>query len=745
MNKVSKLVLFPLSILTCNVYSSDITTFEEILVKANREPILNEANIEIGHQKIDNEMSGDINDLVKGELGVSVVQKGRAGTSGFNIRGVSEDRVAILVDGIQQGETFENEIYKGYGYFNGSINEIELDSVKSVAIKKGSDSLFTGSGSLGGSVSFKTKDATDIILPGSDYGFYNKTMYGSKNNELKNTTGLALKKKYGDLLVLYTDVNGHELETRDEGIDIYGKSRSRADPIDKKSFNLLVKSTLNLNKNNNVILTYEQFSTQKDIDEKSWVLFGSSHRIIDSSGDRSRYSLEWEYLSNNVYLDRLSTKIYDQKIDQTDNSYVYSFKDEKLSQHYDRSIKQDSFGIEQKATSKNYEILSIPMINNFMVGYKRKKLQNNNVDIIIFGGDSYVTENSIIEPVETDSFYIAGTHEMIVSESELISFGARYDFFKNDVTLNGKSISNHLYRKSLDAPEDTKFSGITLSAIYDNQLTDKINIKYKISNGFRAPNANELYFSYGDKIAANRIEPNKNLKQETGITNEIHFEYIENDWQFSLNPYYTKYHNFIDLKSETIKVPNPWSDYPGQPEFNDQNYMQYQNVDEAYIYGLDMRFDMNLSTFLDIYDDLKYEAGISYSKGKGSDGDYLMEVNPLEVMNNIIYTTYDYRIGFYSNFIDKKDPKETVRNGKQSKYTSDSVLLMDLVINYAMTNNIKINAGVFNLLDKKYKTWDSVRSIPEFGSTNMVDRDGVGLNRFTAPGINYKIGLEMNF
>nr|VVV06874.1 putative hemoglobin and hemoglobin-haptoglobin-binding protein 3 [Aliivibrio wodanis] len=190
------------------------------------------------------------------------------------------------------------------------------------------------------------------------------------------------------------------------------------------------------------------------------------------------------------------------------------------------------------------------MINNFMVGYKRKKLQNNNVDIIIFGGDSYVTENSIIEPVETDSFYIAGTHEMIVSESELISFGARYDFFKNDVTLNGKSISNHLYRKSLDAPEDTKFSGITLSAIYDNQLTDKINIKYKISNGFRAPNANELYFSYGDKITANRIEPNKNLKQETGITNEIHFEYIENDWQFSLNPYYTKYHNFIDLKSE---------------------------------------------------------------------------------------------------------------------------------------------------------------------------------------------------
>ncbi|MGC3836581.1 TonB-dependent receptor plug domain-containing protein [Moritella viscosa] len=172
---MNKLILLPLTILTFNAYSSDITTFEEVLVKAKKEPILNKANIEISNKEIDNEMAGDINDLVKGELGVSVVQKGRAGTSGFNIRGVSEDRVAILVDGIHQGESFDNEIYKGYGYFNGSINDIELDSVKSVAIKKGSDSLFTGSGSLGGSVSFKTKDAEDIILPSNQYGFYNKT------------------------------------------------------------------------------------------------------------------------------------------------------------------------------------------------------------------------------------------------------------------------------------------------------------------------------------------------------------------------------------------------------------------------------------------------------------------------------------------------------------------------------------------------------------------------------------------
>ncbi|WP_155483065.1 TonB-dependent receptor plug domain-containing protein, partial [Vibrio harveyi] len=101
------------------------------------------SDVSIGQDEINANLVSDVNDLVSNEPGVSVVQKSNSGTSGFNIRGVEQDRVAILVDGIHQGETFENDIYVGYGYFDGSINEIELDSVKTVNINKGTDSLFT--------------------------------------------------------------------------------------------------------------------------------------------------------------------------------------------------------------------------------------------------------------------------------------------------------------------------------------------------------------------------------------------------------------------------------------------------------------------------------------------------------------------------------------------------------------------------------------------------------------------------
>ncbi|MDA6077908.1 TonB-dependent receptor plug domain-containing protein [Edwardsiella anguillarum] len=88
----------------------------------------------------------DMQDIVRHLPGVGVSSDGRFGNNGYSMRGVDKDRVAISVDGIPQGETFDNLIYKGYGYFNGSINNIETDHLKTVLIAKGADSLFMGSG-----------------------------------------------------------------------------------------------------------------------------------------------------------------------------------------------------------------------------------------------------------------------------------------------------------------------------------------------------------------------------------------------------------------------------------------------------------------------------------------------------------------------------------------------------------------------------------------------------------------------
>ena len=744
MGRKNILPLLSLSFICCNLHAEDVSRFAEIVVSEAKEDALNNADITIGNEEINNELILDINDLVKNEPGVSVVQKANSGSSGFNIRGVDQDRVAILVDGIHQGETFENIIYTNYGYFDGSINEIELDSVKSVSINKGTDSLFTGSGSLGGAVSYTTKSASDLILRNKKYGLYNKTIYASNSSEVKTTSGVALKQDFGDLLVLYTYTTGHEQKTRDKGNDIYGRARSQVDPINKNSHNILVKSNLLPNDSNKITLTYENYDVDKNVDERSWELYGSNYRKTHSIGQKQRYSIDWNYKNQGEYINEIDTKIYHQKISQVKDSDVYEFKNDKKEQNYNRRLDQSSVGFDQKISFTDNNISSWSILNQLMYGYKTKKVSNDNVDTFYFSDRISTISNSIIEPVTTEHYYVALTNKIDITPSQLVAFGLRYDAYHHNVKRNGKSISDHLYSDTFVLPKDTSFSGLTYSALYDYQFNEQFNIKYKISTGFRAPNATELYFTYGDDFAANRFEPNQNLKEETGLTNELYLEYVADSWYVSFNPFYTKYNNFIDLKDEYRLVKNKYYDPIRYPkEFDDQKYFQYRNLDSAYIYGFDARFKLNVSELVDSYHPIWYQSRVSYSKGKGSDGDSLMTIQPWKWTNNFKFDIEDYNFSLYATYISKKDPQDTIRNGKPWKYTSDSALVMDFIVNYELNKNIKFNAGIFNFLNEKYKTWDSVRSIPTFGSTNMVDNDGLGLNRFTAPGVNWKAGVEI--
>lgn len=739
-----KKLFFILATLSSNIYAEDISKLSEILVLGTKNTILNESDISIDDNEINANLVSDINDLVSYEPGVSVVQKPNSGTSGFNIHGVEQDRVAVLVDGIPQGETFENDIYVGYGYFDGSINEIELDSVKYVRINKGSESLFTGSGSLGGAVSYETKDATDLILSDKDFGFYHKSLYSSNHSEFKTTSGIALQEDLGDLLFMYTYTKGHEQKTKNSGDDVYGRTRSRPDPLQKKSGNFLVKSNIILNDKHTLTLTYENLSIDKSVDERSWDLFSASHRKYTNEGKRVRYSVDWNYDIYNENIQNINTKVFKQKIDQKKISSVYEFKNNKLEQKYDRSQEQDLIGFDQSIKLSKLNSFYFPLTQRINYGLSKKKFENNNVDTIFLNSGVGVVHNSIIDPVETKHYYFAYLNELDISESQIFSMGLRYDYYQNEVKSNGKSIVEKYYSESFLRPKNTSFDGLSASFMYDYQVNDPLRMSYKVSSGFRAPNPNELYFAFGDEIAANRVEPNPALKVEKGITNEILIQYNNENFIWSISPFYTAYKDFIDLKSSQKFVPNPWYDpFIFPKKYLEQNHLQYKNVDSAYIYGIDMNFKADLSTYLHLDNQLWFSSAFNYSKGKGSDGDSLLSVQPWQVNGSFKYVASKYNLNLRSMYVSEKRAEDTIRDGKEWGYVNDSVFLLDLLANYRITHNFTINAGIFNLLDKKYKTWDSVRSIPKFGTTNMVDQGGLGLNRFTSPGVNWRIGFEI--
>ena len=124
------------------------------------ESISRDAEIDLftGTDFLDNQIH-DMEDLVRLMPGISV-SKGddRWGSSGFNVRGLDEDRVAINIDGVAQGETLKYEGGQAYGYFKGSRSGIDIEALKGVEIVKGADSILSGSGALAGAVNYTTKD-----------------------------------------------------------------------------------------------------------------------------------------------------------------------------------------------------------------------------------------------------------------------------------------------------------------------------------------------------------------------------------------------------------------------------------------------------------------------------------------------------------------------------------------------------------------------------------------------------------
>ncbi|HHF3475926.1 TPA: TonB-dependent hemoglobin/transferrin/lactoferrin family receptor [Haemophilus influenzae] len=219
----------------------------------------------------------DSRDLVRYETGVTVVEAGRFGSSGYAIRGVDENRVAITVDGLHQAETLSSqgfkELFEGYGNFNNTRNSVEIETLKVAKIAKGADSVKVGSGSLGGAVLFETKDARDFLTE-KDWHIGYKAGYSTADNQGLNAVTLAGRYQMFDALIMHSKRHGHELENYDykNGRDIQGKEREKADPYTITKESTLVKFSFSPTENHRFTVASDTYIQRSRGHDRSYSL-----------------------------------------------------------------------------------------------------------------------------------------------------------------------------------------------------------------------------------------------------------------------------------------------------------------------------------------------------------------------------------------------------------------------------------------------------------------------------------------
>ena len=754
----------------------------------------------VRRQALDKQMVSDESDLVRYDPGISVVEGGRSGSNGFAIRGVDKDRVAINVDGLAQAESRSSEAFQelfgAYGNFNANRNTSEPENFSEVTLTKGADSLKSGSGALGGAVNYKTKSASDYVSEEKPYHLGIKGGYIGRNSQKFSSITAAGTWLGLDALMVYTRRFGKETKNNSDAADTvitdnkqswspnagstnYGSrgiARSKPDPQNWENISTLFKLGYNFNDQNRIGWIYEDSRTDRTTTELSnmWAANWKGEPLGDTRSRqdisyRKRIGFEYKnqlekgpWDSLNLRYDRqtidMSTWTWDLPTDYNRsgvNSDVY---------HMFRNIRQKNTQFGADAEKQIDFSKSVWAMQYGLGGSQNDNGNRDHSYWVRLYDPKYQTSNNqeltmLVESSSKNRFaYWNNTFQFGDSSQYRLNAGVRYD------NSSSKAKDNPNYTPAIRGQipylgSERKHSGFSYGLGLDWKFTPRLNLLAKYSTGFRAPTSDEtwLLFPHPDFY----LKANPNLKAETAKNFELGLAGSGKAGNFKLSGFQTRYRNFIELTYMGVSSDNPNS--PNYAPISDGTALvsspvwQNQNRSSAWVKGLEFNGTWNLDS-IGLPQGTHAGVNVSYIKGKAKQTNGqetpINALSPWSAVYNLGYDAPSKRWGInaYLTHTAAKKPSDTVHSSDDlnnpwpfAKH-SKAYTLFDLTGYVNLGKYFTLRAGAYNIGNKKYYTWESLRSIREFGTVNRVDnKTHAGIQRFTSPGRSYNLTLEAKF
>ncbi|WP_127248995.1 TonB-dependent hemoglobin/transferrin/lactoferrin family receptor [Neisseria meningitidis] len=429
---------------------------------------------------------------------------------------------------------------------------------------------------------------------------------------------------------------------------------------------------------------------------------------------------------------------------------------------------------------------------SFKTFASRRDFENVNDDLD-FNSTGNITDRkhyTIIRPMKTDEIGFSLQDKIAFGDKLSVNAGVRYDYekvkpqaFKPDTPCLSTCVND-------GNPAARSFNTWNGVLGLDYRLNDTWRAAYQINTGHRVPTASEMYFTYtsvyGHWIANPSLKAERSLNQ----TLSLHGKNDKGSLDFSL--YQTRYRNFLFEEEHTFQVPNPFAG-DWYACYTDPTYcgatltqigQQMVNVDKARVRGIELKGEMNLHQVMPVPEGFKLSGALGYSKGKLSgDRGSMLSIQPLKLVLGFDYESPDERWGIFSrvSYMGRKKAKDAQVIEQKSyctsykldpwtgeetddcavalQYRDDKIdfrwlnkaaTVVDVFGYYKPVKRMTLRAGVYNLFNRKYHTWDSLRGINPRSTINSLSVSNTksanqGLERYYAPGRNYAVSLEWKF
>ncbi|QNI03816.1 ligand-gated channel protein [Halomonas sp. SH5A2] len=223
-------------------------------------------------------------------------------------------------------------------------------------------------------------------------------------------------------------------------------------------------------------------------------------------------------------------------------------------------------------------------------------------------------------------------------------------------------------------------------------MTPEWTLKGGVSTGFRSPNLREITPDWGQVSRGGDVYGNPDLEPETSLNKEIGLHYASAS---GLSSSVTLFHNDFEDKITRIVCPEGvCADEPNQFG-SDPTYRI--NVDEAVTQGVEVSLAAPLSEVLEL------TGSYTYTDSEQKSGEY--EGEPLaQLPRHQVSASLDWQVSSKLSQWTKVTyrGKETQPNTgpSQDATVAPSYTFVDTGIGYQLTDNTKVNAGIYNLFDE---------------------------------------------
>nr|WP_241098015.1 TonB-dependent hemoglobin/transferrin/lactoferrin family receptor [Aeromonas dhakensis] len=634
-------------------------------------------------EQIEEQVVSNVADLFRYEPGVTALG-GAGDAQTFIIRGMGENRVKIVRDGVR-----ENDAYK-----NGGVGQsyFDTDMIKQVEVVKGPASAAYGSDALGGVIAITTKDAADFLKGRDSYLDATSGYASSSHQKMAGFTG-ALRTGELENLLRYT--------WRDGGVtQNYDSDKNEFDIVSQA---LLFKSQWNLSDSQFLKLTVDYFTEGQDPDAVDLTKAGSvfNQPITDKDTDNLSLVLDHGIALQAPWVDRIDSKIYYARTKQTMDQYASSKYPVRPTNPYVTKNSLDHNGFEQKSLGAQVKFSKALDSQRLAWGleYEHTDNERTRFKAPTVAGDFEGYSELSFPSTTTEHGALWAFDELKFGERWVLTPGARYDYYR------------------MNPDQDPAYTGENLKRFSEGEFSPKLGLVFKAheaanlfaqySHGYKTPMYDNAFSTLNHQAYGYRIEPNTNLKPESSDGIDLGVRGSAGGFSYEVATFYNKYDDFIEL---------------GQVSAEGRTAVyQYQNLDKATTKGAEAKADYWLNDLVNVWGNL------SYIEGKDGDGNYINSLSPLKGTLGVRLEQPNWNINTALRFAD-----DMSKVGKDAK-GNDNIKsagwgVVDIYAQFKPVQDLQFNVGVFNLFDKEYVNYESITGQSASASTSNKTEPGRNLS-----------------